>query len=154
MGVGFGATVGFMDSEGRWVPVKAGSTPLPVSGGSSGPTVTSVNGETGEVVLSASDVGARPAGNVPWGEVSGKPATFAPTIGTTANTALAGNTVIPEAATWDNLPDKPDTFPPAAHNQAATTVTVDAIPDLTGANVQLALADLAARVANLEAEIT
>lgn len=119
MGVGFGATVGFMDADGNWVPVKAGSTPLPVSGGFSGSTVTSVNGETGEVILSASDVGARPAGNVPWGEVSGKPTTF----------------------------------PPAAHNQAATTVTVDAIPDLTGSNVQLALADLAARVAALEATL-
>lgn len=37
-----------------------------------------------------------------------------------------------------------------SHNQAATTVTVAAISGLTGANVQLALADLAARVAALE----
>lgn len=33
MGVGFGATVGFMDANGVWVPVRAGSTPLPTSGG-------------------------------------------------------------------------------------------------------------------------
>lgn len=38
----------------------------------------------------------------------------------------------------------------ATHNQAATTVTVAAIPNLTGANVQLALADLASRVKDLE----
>lgn len=36
MGVGFGATVGFMDPNGIWVPVKAGSTPLPISGGGGG----------------------------------------------------------------------------------------------------------------------
>lgn len=31
---------------------------------------------------------------VAWAEVTGKPATFAPTIGTTASTALAGNTAL------------------------------------------------------------
>lgn len=37
--------------------------------------------------------------SVTWDEVSGKPATFAPTIGTTATTAMAGNTPIPAAST-------------------------------------------------------
>ncbi|MGO1319926.1 MAG: hypothetical protein ACTII7_07765 [Galactobacter sp.] len=32
-----------------------------------------------------------------WATVTGKPATFPPTIGTTATTALAGNTTIPAA---------------------------------------------------------
>lgn len=32
-----------------------------------------------------------------WADVTGKPATFPPTVGTTATTALAGNTSIPAA---------------------------------------------------------
>lgn len=51
---------------------------------------------------------------------------------------------------WGDVTGKPTTFAPAAHNQAATTVTVAAIPNLTGANVQLALADLAAKVKALQ----
>lgn len=38
-------------------------------------------------------------GTTAWADVTGKPATFAPTIGATATTALAGNTVIPPAYT-------------------------------------------------------
>lgn len=65
-----------------------------VTGG--GGAVDSVNGQTGIVVLTAADVEAKPSSYVPdWSDVTGKPATFAPTIGTTADTALAGNTVIP-----------------------------------------------------------
>lgn len=48
------------------------------TGGGTGGAVSSVNGETGAVVLDAADVGARPAGDVPWAEVSGAPATFPP----------------------------------------------------------------------------
>lgn len=52
---------------------------LPESGGSD---VQSVNGETGEVVLGASDVGALPDSYTPpapgWGDVTGKPSTFPP----------------------------------------------------------------------------
>lgn len=60
--------------------------------GSGGGAVESVNGQAGLVVLDADDVGAKPASYVPaWGEVTGKPATFAPTIGATATTAVAGN---------------------------------------------------------------
>ena len=64
---------------------------ISASGGGGGGAVDSVNGKTGVVVLSAGDVGARVAGNVPWADVSGKPATFPPTIGATATTAVAGN---------------------------------------------------------------
>lgn len=53
------ATVGFLDANGNWVPVTTASG-LPTTGGSSGPTVTSVNSQTGDVVLSATDVGAAP----------------------------------------------------------------------------------------------
>lgn len=65
--------------------------PYKAVGGGGGGAVDSVNGKTGAVVLSAGDVGARASGNVPWADVSGKPTTFAPTIGTTATTAVAGN---------------------------------------------------------------
>lgn len=35
---------------------------------------------------------AAASGDVAWGDVTGKPATFPPTVGTTATTALAGST--------------------------------------------------------------
>lgn len=75
--------------DGGWSVVTDG-------GGGGGGAVDSVNGQTGTVVLTAADVGAKPSSYVPaWAEVTGKPATFAPTLGTTAATALAGNTIIP-----------------------------------------------------------
>lgn len=63
-----------------------------------------------------------------WGDVTGKPATFAPTIGSTATTALAGNTTIPPAATWANLSGKPATFPPTVGTTAATAKAGDYQP--------------------------
>ena len=38
-------------------------------------------------------------GAVSWNDITGKPATFAPTIGTTATTAKAGNYTPPNAST-------------------------------------------------------
>lgn len=56
---------------------------LIATGGNEGGAVSSVNGKTGVVVLTASDVSARPASWVPsWNDVSGKPATFAPSAHT------------------------------------------------------------------------
>lgn len=50
--------------------------------GSDGPSVESVNGQSGVVVLDAADVGALPDDYTPpaptWGSVTGKPSTFAP----------------------------------------------------------------------------
>jgi len=95
-------------------------------------------------------------------------------LGTSATTALAGNTVIPAVATTAPAAlgataavgtgttaaraDHVHIFPTAAqvgaaatnHTQAATTVTVAAGAGIVGANVQLVLADLAARVVALE----
>lgn len=70
------------------------------------------------------------AGNyVPsWDDVTGKPATFPPVIGTTATTAKAGNAV-----------------------QTAAQTTATAIAPGTATNVQGILAELAARIAALEA---
>ena len=56
-----------------------------------GGTVNTVNGDAGpDVVLTAYDVSARPAGDVPWGEVSNKP-TFGDAAG--KNTGTAAGTV-------------------------------------------------------------
>lgn len=52
--------------------------------------------------LAAGGGGGGPT-SVAWDDIEDKPSTFAPVIGTTATTALAGNTVIPPAATADNL---------------------------------------------------
>jgi len=56
-----------------------------------------------------------------WTTLSGKPATFPPTIGTTATTAMAGNTPIPPAATWANLSGKPAVIAAGADAAAART---------------------------------
>ncbi len=46
----------------------------------------------------AAQIDGAAGGSVAWGDITGKPATFPPTIGTTATTALAGNTTIPAAS--------------------------------------------------------
>lgn len=99
-----------------------------------------------------------------WANISGKPAVVAAgadaaaaraaigagtgngssnlAIGTTAGTAADAGALV------TSLAGKAAT----SHNQAATTVTVAASTGIVGANVQLVLADLAARVVALEAE--
>ena len=54
----------------------------------------------GRNLLTASDQNAVQTivGPPAWADVTGKPATFPPVIGTTATTALAGNTAIPAAS--------------------------------------------------------
>lgn len=118
-------------------PAGAVSIDLYGAGGDSG-AVESVNGKTGAVTLSASDVGARADGNVPWGDIDSVPAALTSAqaagaasiraIGTTATTAAAGN-----------------------HAHTATNVTATAIGPGTATNVQGILAELAARIADLEA---
>lgn len=69
--------------------------------------------------------GGGEAGPVTWADVAGKPATFPPTVGTTAATAAAGN-----------------------HTHTAATVTVAAGSDgLAAGNVQTQLQALATRIA-------
>lgn len=60
-------------------------------------------------------------GGSDWDSLVGKPATFPPTIGTTADTAMAGNTTIPAAATWASLPGKPAVIGAGADAAAART---------------------------------
>jgi hypothetical protein len=63
--------------------------------------------------------------------VTGKPTTFAPIIGTTATTAMAGNTVVNGAA-WANITDKPSTFAPIIGTTATTAMAGNtAIPQGT-----------------------
>lgn len=64
--------------------------------------------------------------DVTWEDISNKPQTFPPTIGTTAGTALAGNTVIPPKATWDNLDNKPP-FIAAGTTKEEAREAIDAI---------------------------
>lgn len=88
-----------VDESGAAGDAPAGAIPIALfgvpGGGGGGGDVASVNGKTGTVVLDAADVGALPATYTPpvpaWDSLAGKPATFAPTIGTTAVTAVAGN---------------------------------------------------------------
>lgn len=60
-------------------------------------------------------------GGSDWDSLVGKPATFPPTIGTTATTAMAGNTPIPPTATWANLSGKPAVIAAGADQAAART---------------------------------
>lgn len=96
-------------------------------------------------------------GGVDWADVTGKPATFPPVIGTTATTAKAGN----YTPAWGDVTGKPTTFPPVigttattakAGNavQTATQTTATAIAPGTATNVQAILAELAARITALE----
>lgn len=75
------------------------------------------------------------SGSVAWGDVTGKPATFAPIVGNTATTALAGNTALLTIGTtattakagnyapaWGDVTGKPATFPPAIGSTATTAL--------------------------------
>ena len=78
-------------------------------------------GEVSQAQLDAAlagkaDVGAEDTAT--WAGVTGKPATFPPTIGTTSTTAKAGNYV----PSWSEVTSKPTTFPPATHSHTAAEV--------------------------------
>lgn len=114
--------------EGDWVMFAAGVWQRL----GSKETVASVNGKMGVVSLTAADVGARPSSYVPsWTEVTSKPTTFAPIIGTTATTAKAGN----YAPTWAEVTSKPTTFAPIIGTTATTAKAGNYVPawnEITG----------------------
>ena len=60
--------------------------------------------------------GIADAQTVAWADVTSKPATYPPTIGTTATTAKAGN----YAPAWGDVTGKPTTFAPIIGNTATT----------------------------------
>lgn len=93
-------------------------TPIPLTVDGTGPE--------GAIPVTIAGLGGGST-TVSWAEVTGKPATFAPTIGTTASTAKAGNAV-----------------------QTATQTTATAITPGTATNVQAILTELAARITALE----
>lgn len=53
---------------------------------------------------------------VTWSSITGKPATFAPTVGETATTAKAGDWL----PTWGQVQEKPSTFPPTIGGTSTT----------------------------------
>ena len=110
-------------------------------GGGGGGLVNSVNGIApdvdGDIVVTFQDVGALPDSYVPtWASITGKPSTFAPTIGTTATTAKAGNYV----PAWGDVTGKPTDFTPAPHTHVIADVT----------NLQNIIDDLTTRIEALE----
>lgn len=106
-----------------------GGNPVAIDGDSAG-AVESVNGETGAVVLDAESVGALPDDYAPtWAEVTGKPSTFPPTIGTTSTTALAGDTELLEIGTTASTAKAGDYTPTA-------TEVVTALQNMTPQQIE------------------
>lgn len=112
--------------------------------------------------VSAEDIPEVPAAPT-WNTLSGKPAVIASgtteaaarqaigagtsslALGTTASTAMAGNTPIPDAATWANLSGKPATFPPTIGTTASTAKAGDYTPTTNEVSASLkAKAEIAA----------
>jgi len=149
-------------------------TPIPLTADGTGPK--------GAVPVSIAGGGGGEPVEVRWEDISNQPAVIAAgatqaaartaigagtsnvAVATTAPVALAATAAVgtgTSAARADHVHPLPTAAQvgaaAATHNQAATTVTVAAIPGLTGANAQLALADLqsqltaaVARIAALE----
>lgn len=145
-------------------------TPIPLTTDGSGPAGAI------PVTIHGTDGGDT---SVAWDDVTGKPAVIAAgsdaaaaraaigagtgngtsnlAVATTAPAALASAAAVGTATTAARA-DHVHPFPTAAqvgaaptnHTQAATTVTVAASAGIVGANVQLVLADLAARIEALE----
>ena len=87
-------------------------------------------------------IGAKQA--LAWADVTGKPSTFAPEIGTTAKKAAAGN----HDHVVEDITDFPETMPPSAHDHA---VEADVESGLAAASTIQALAiALSARIKALE----
>ena len=84
--------------------------------------------------------------SVAWGNVTGKPSTFAPTIGTTVTTAKAGN----YAPAWGDVTGKPTSFAPAAHAATLVNVAADSASGIAAGNAQVTLVALANRIKALE----
>ncbi|MGQ4513684.1 hypothetical protein [Streptomyces sp. DW26H14] len=66
------------------------STPAPMYANINSGTQDNPNQEVAEIVVVGGDFSGG-GGSVDWTDVTGKPSTFAPTIGSTSTTAVAGN---------------------------------------------------------------
>ena len=110
--------------------------------------------ELANAVSAAIDAAAG-GGGVSWNDVTGKPATFPPEIGTTETTAKAGN----YAPAWGDVTGKPATFPPDIGTTASTAMAGDATPtpgdnSVTNAKVAANAAIDLAKLANTAAITT
>lgn len=65
-----------------------------------------------------------------WSQITGKPSTFPPTIGTTASTAKAGNYV----PAWSEVTGKPTTFAPSTHTHTKADVGLGNVDNTSDAN--------------------
>lgn len=99
---------------------------------------------TGGVVSFADIIAAAggSGGAVAWADITGKPATFPPTIGTTATTAKAGN----YAPSWTEVTSKPTTFAPVT----ATTSVVGGVK-MAATQANTAATDVAGLVTDFNA---
>ena len=84
---------------------------------------------------------------IKWADVTGKPATFPPTIGKTATTAMAGNTTIPPAPAADRL------VPTGGTNGQVLKVNADGKP-VWGVDVDTKLTAMTAAAAEAGTETT
>lgn len=96
--------------------------------GSGGVVVASVNGQTGAVSLNASDVGALPDSYTPpaptWGDVTGKPSTFAPAAHSQAISTVTGlQTALDAKAATTEIPTAPADIGAATAAQGAKADT-------------------------------
>lgn len=80
-----------------------------------------------------------------WDDITNKPTTFAPTIGTSATTALAGNTPLLAIGTTATTAKAGNAV------QTATQTTATPVAGGTATNVQAILVELTTRIAALEA---
>ena len=122
-------------------------TELEYPSGSSG-AVTTVNGQTGSVTLSAADVGAMAATYTPaWSSITGRPLTFTPAGHSHAATDISDSTTIGQSLVKAADAATARTAIAAAsstHNHAASTITVAPSGMITATNVQDALVQAAA----------
>lgn len=84
------------------------STFASINGYVHGHTLVDLN--TGTKKSFAEIIAGGGGGAVAWADVTGKPTTFPPVVGTTATTAKAGNYV----PAWTEITSKPTTFAPVA----------------------------------------
>lgn len=136
---------------GELVLVNEDGTPwVPGGGGGEAATWATLQGKPAVIAAGADAAAARAAIGAGTGSSSLAVATTAPAALAAAAAVGTGTT----AARADHVHPLPTAAQVGAaatsHNQAATTVTVAAGAGIVGANVQLVLADLAARVVALE----
>lgn len=128
IGAGTGSGTGSVTSNDITDASTVGKGVLTAASASAARTILGAG--TSSLALGTTAGTAKSGDYVPaWGEVTGKPSTFPPTIGTTSTTAKAGDYV----PAWTEVTNKPSTFPPATHTHPAADVTGLAAVATTGA---------------------